>query len=83
MIVFGTRLDFPGAEPSLAVGWDSSEICDEDESMPSRMEDPRLPIAFEKEISDGGNILRNDLRTTAKEGDSFCQCLVCHYELID
>ena len=46
MIVSGTRLDILGAEPSLGVGWDSAGICDEDESIPSRMEEPRLPMEF-------------------------------------
>ena len=81
MMVSGTRVDFAGAEPSLAVDWASSEICDEDESIPSSMEDPRLPMKFEEKISDGGNILRKDFPTTAKEGDSFCYSPVCHYDI--
>ena len=49
MIVSGTRLDFRGAESCVGVGWDSAGICDEDESIPSRMEEPRLPVKFERE----------------------------------
>ena len=48
MIVFRTRLDFLEVGPCLDVGWDSEEICDGDESIPSRIEEPRLPMKFER-----------------------------------